>query len=484
VTLRPRFPPRLFVGLSRALVTGATRSVAADAATLEAALPRRPAIDGVEHLPVGGGVVLVANHCQRPGLWIGWAGAAITAAVRRHRSGDPPVRWTVVADVRVGSWRLPGSDWLFRGVARAWTMVPMPTATGDVRGRASALRRLETLVRAGAVVGIFPEGAGGRAGVPGDARPGVGRWLRRQAEAGAAVVPVAVAERDGALAVRFGRPLSPAEAADPMPHLRRLYAELQPRRSTGRRGLGRWGRAKRLLRPEERLVVDAGCAFGFGTARLGPEHGPVGVERDARYVEQARRRCPSLPLVRGDVTALPIRSGAADAVLLLDVLEHLPEPAAAVAEARRVLRPGGALVVSVPRRGALLGLDALNVYARLAARFGWPPLDPTEASFPEHRHFDERELARLLGSFRIESVERTGLGLAEPPHLALLVLLRGLLRWESAYRAGRFFAFGLSIAEDTMPAGRFAYNLYARAVKCPDAEARSLARADGRSDCP
>jgi hypothetical protein len=110
-------------------------------------------------------------------------------------------------------------------------------------------------------------------------------------------------------------------------------------------------------------------------------------------------------------------------------------------------------------------LDALNVYARLAARLGWPPLDPTEAGAPEHRHFDERELARLLVGFRVERVERTGLGLAELPHLALLVLFRGLLRWEPAYRAARFLAFGLSVAEDALPAGRAAYNLYARAVK-------------------
>jgi SAM-dependent methyltransferase len=469
VSLRPRFPPRLLLGLSRALITGGTRSFADDSAALEAALPRCPSVEGGAHLPPRGGVVLVANHYQRRGLWIGWAGAAITGAVRRRRSGDPPVRWTVVEDWRIGGRVLPGTGWVFRGIARAWSMVPMPTGRGDVRGRAAALRKLEALVRAGEVVGVFPEGAGGRAGVPGEALPGVGRWLRRQAESGARVVPVAVAERDGTLAVRLGRPLTPEEAADPMPFVRRLYGELGPRPAAGRGGLGRWGRAKRLLRPDERLVVDAGCAFGFGTARLGPEHDAFGVERDARYVELARRRYPALRLIRGDVTALPIRAGVADAVLLLDVLEHLAAPAAAVAEAGRVLRPGGALVVSVPRRGALIGVDALNVYARLAARLGWPQLDASEAGAPEHRHFDERGLARLLDGFRIERVERTGLGLAELPHLALLVLLRGALRWEAAYRVARFAAFGLSVAEDALPTGRAAYNLYVRAVKRPEA---------------
>jgi SAM-dependent methyltransferase len=470
VTLRPRFPLPLFVGLTRALVRGEVRACADDMAALERALPRRPDVAGIENVPLRGPVVLVANHYQRPGLWIGWAGAAIACAVHRRRGEDPPVRWTVVEDMRLAVGALPGTRWAFRGIARAWSMVPMPTGRDDVRGRALALRRLAAEAANGRVVGIFPEGAGARAGTPGEALPGVRRWLRRQAEAGAAVVPVAVAERAGTLALAFGQPLTLAEADDPMPAVRRLYAGLggvaEPRRIGGHRWLvGRWGRAARLLRTDERRVLDVGCAFAFGTAMLLPQHRAIGVERDAGYAEHARRRYPELPLARADAAALPFRTGSIDAVLLLDVLEHLAEPATAVAEARRVLRAGGALVVSVPRRGPLSGLDALNVYARLAAARGWPPLDTTERGYPAHRHFAERELARLLVGFRVERVERTGLGLAELPHLALLVLLRGLLRWESGYLCLRFAPFALSTAEDALPTGPAAYNLTVRAVK-------------------
>lgn len=52
--------------------------------------------------------------------------------------------------------------------------------------------------------------------------------------------------------------------------------------------------------------------------------------------------------VFGDAAALPIASGCADVVTLLDVLEHLGEPERAVAEVRRILRPGGVCLIHVP----------------------------------------------------------------------------------------------------------------------------------------
>ncbi len=54
--------------------------------------------------------------------------------------------------------------------------------------------------------------------------------------------------------------------------------------------IGRWGRAERMLRPDERRVLDAGCAFGFGTARLARTRDVVGLEASAEYVAAASRR--------------------------------------------------------------------------------------------------------------------------------------------------------------------------------------------------
>jgi SAM-dependent methyltransferase len=52
----------------------------------------------------------------------------------------------------------------------------------------------------------------------------------------------------------------------------------------------------------------------------------------------------------GDATKLPFDDSSFDAVTLLDVLEHIPDDAAAAAEALRVVRPGGWILVSSPNR--------------------------------------------------------------------------------------------------------------------------------------
>ncbi len=54
------------------------------------------------------------------------------------------------------------------------------------------------------------------------------------------------------------------------------------------------------------------------------------------------------PDVWGDAHALPVRDGCVATVALLDVLEHIPEPGAVIAEAFRVLRPGGTALIAYP----------------------------------------------------------------------------------------------------------------------------------------
>ncbi|MEV7283810.1 methyltransferase domain-containing protein [Streptomyces sp. NPDC093252] len=102
-------------------------------------------------------------------------------------------------------------------------------------------------------------------------------------------------------------------------------------------------------------VLDIGCGDGTSAATAAPllrGHRIVGVDWSQDALARARTRLPSV--VRGELAGggLPLRTGCADAVLFSEVIEHLVDPDAALDEIRRVLRPGGHLMLSTPNLAA------------------------------------------------------------------------------------------------------------------------------------
>jgi SAM-dependent methyltransferase len=95
-------------------------------------------------------------------------------------------------------------------------------------------------------------------------------------------------------------------------------------------------------------VLDVGCGTGYTLTRLPSWAEGVGLDRSADALSLAARRGLGGRLVRGDVGWLPFGDGSFDAVLALDVLEHLDDDRGAAREIARVLRPGGCAVVTVP----------------------------------------------------------------------------------------------------------------------------------------
>lgn len=107
-----------------------------------------------------------------------------------------------------------------------------------------------------------------------------------------------------------------------------------------------------------RSVLDVGAGLGHWASTLlgvlSPEASVVGVERDPRWVNRAGERADELGLtdrcsyVRGLAEALPFEDQSFDLVTCQTLLIHVADPAAVISEMRRVVRPGGFLLLSEP----------------------------------------------------------------------------------------------------------------------------------------
>ena len=147
---------------------------------------------------------------------------------------------------------------------------------------------------------------------------------------------------------------------------RRLHAALAGRRTKSQEffssSAGQWDRLRDDLFGErfhlaalaafaqsEWTVGDLGCGTGQVSAALGPFVAKVvAVDASVAMLQAAKKRLhgfDNIDLRRGDLESLPIDDGRLDAATLMLVLHHVPEPEHALAEVRRVLKPGGRVIV-------------------------------------------------------------------------------------------------------------------------------------------
>jgi ubiquinone/menaquinone biosynthesis C-methylase UbiE/DNA-binding transcriptional ArsR family regulator len=97
------------------------------------------------------------------------------------------------------------------------------------------------------------------------------------------------------------------------------------------------------------IVADLGCGTGRVAAELAPYIKQViGVDNSSAMLKAARKHTAehkNVDLRRGDLEQLPITDDACDAALLLLALSYVPRPAEVLAEAARILKPGGRLIL-------------------------------------------------------------------------------------------------------------------------------------------
>jgi ArsR family transcriptional regulator len=160
------------------------------------------------------------------------------------------------------------------------------------------------------------------------------------------------------------------EQVGPMPAAsqdrRRLQTALAERRTKSQEffasSAGQWDRVRDELFGDrfhlsalaafadaDAVVADLGCGTGQVAAAIAPFVARViAVDGSAAMLHAAKKRLQpfdNVELRRGDLESLPIDAARADAATLMLVLHHVPEPANALREAARVLKPGGRAIV-------------------------------------------------------------------------------------------------------------------------------------------
>lgn len=171
------------------------------------------------------------------------------------------------------------------------------------------------------------------------------------------------------------------------------------------------GQVRALLPADAVSLLEVGCGEGYSALAVLDGRGlrAYGGDLNAAAVSQARGRCPAMSYAVFDALRLPFPDRSVDVVLSLEVLEHLPDPAAVLAEYRRVARC--ALLLSVPN-------EPIFRLQRLLTGKGVRLL----GDHPEHvQHWS-------LAGFRrfVESQGITVIAAVSPPPFAWSVLLCAL----------------------------------------------------------
>lgn len=141
-----------------------------------------------------------------------------------------------------------------------------------------------------------------------------------------------------------------------------------------------------VVAPQATVALDVGCSAGYVLAaakRLGLE--PIGVDISTFAVELCREKGFRAEL--GSLSKLPLPDESVDIITLKHTLEHVPDPLDGLRELRRVLRPGGALLIVVP--------DADKWKIALMPRLG-RDLRPELRGWQHHVYYSAKTLALAL----------------------------------------------------------------------------------------
>ena len=152
----------------------------------------------------------------------------------------------------------------------------------------------------------------------------------------------------------------------------------------------------------EPVVLEVGCSSGFlleDLSRQLPRAAIIGADYIASPLRNLAGRLKEVPLLQFDLRCCPLPNACVDAVVCLNVLEHIDDHAAAMAHIYRILKPGGIAHVEVPA-----GPRLYDVYDELLMH---------------HRRYRMSGLSKLTAQAGFQTVRSTHLGCSVFPMFAL-----------------------------------------------------------------
>ena len=120
---------------------------------------------------------------------------------------------------------------------------------------------------------------------------------------------------------------------------------------------------RRSITNAEPTILEVGCSSGFFLKQIAaqfPSARIIGADYTLSTLRLLAPTIPGIPLVRFDLTRCPLPDDFVDTAILINVLEHIDDDAAAVSHLYRILKPGGAAIIEVPAGPALF-----DVYDRV-----------------------------------------------------------------------------------------------------------------------
>lgn len=150
------------------------------------------------------------------------------------------------------------------------------------------------------------------------------------------------------------------------------------------------------LNPHRGNLLDVGCATGH-FLKMAHDDGwtPFGIEISQRLARLAQEKLGLIVHV-GQLSDIDLPSSSFQAVTFLDTLEHLAEPLSALIQSNYFLKPGGLLVVAVPRQDALVNQVAHVIYTLTGGRMNFPMI----GLYPYPRHLNYFTLTTLTYALR------------------------------------------------------------------------------------